>query len=434
MSASKPKNLEFRNFITGIIYSLGIASFLFLAILLVLKVGHDIPALVSFQRWSGISDAINLVFGLPIAFAGAYVAISIASRTQDLSERQQSQQDYRYYEQLHEQLIDNYFDISRAADHLVSAANRFEEAFWGRLKQETSSRFAFMNFIDAEHRRSYIQDMLQQNRDGISDRLSELHQDIREHINGLLEAIDVAFKHAAVNETWELSTADPGYKSLLAEGSNKGLCRAEFTENGREWLLEAKNEILERLDLHQIQDAIDQGENGMHPLLPYCLYVSDLYDLRRKSEDNGWYVEVLLAGYFLMAHESTLDQNSFFNSGALFLMDLIETLPSSEHVRLAFARRHADTEAAFCGTDPVALEEHYAAAIASSKRVDTHTHHLFLVLSRNIQFTHYSPRIRKTRQSLVNHIQRASSTHDAFRSLQVRYEQLQRVEASDKFD
>lgn len=436
---ARKKNQEFRNFTSGIVYSLCIAFVLFLATLLALKLLPQIPDMLTFTRWSGISDAINLIIGLPIAFAGAYVAISIASRTQDLSEKQQAQQDHHYYEQLHEQLIDNYFEISRAADQLVSAANRFEEAFHGRLRHETSSRFAYINFIDEDHRRRYIQEMLEQNRDGISDKLGALHEEIREQIHQLLEAIDLAFKHAAVSETWELATADPDYASLLTDACWMQLCSGDFAvaANGRDWLLEAKNEILERLDLHQIQDAIATEHDSVHPLLPYCLYVSELQDYKRHEARGDWYIEVLVAGYFLMTHVSpqAADGRSFFNSGALFLMDLIHTLPSSEHVRLAFSRRYADTEAVFDGAGLLSDEsDPYAAAIAAGKRLGPHSRHLFMMLARNIQFGHYSPRIRKTREVMAELMTADESERKARLSLlQIRYERLQQS-STDKFE
>lgn len=424
MSNKKPGNQEFRNFTSGIFYSLCIALVLFMVTVILLRVGPEVPRLLDFERWSGVSDAINLIIGLPIAFAGAYVAISIAGRTQDLSERQQSQQDHQYYEQLHEQLIDNYFDISRAVDRLVSASNRFEEAFQGRLRHETSSRFAAINFVNDDHRILYIQAMLEENRDGISDKLAALHEEIREQIHELLEAIDLAFKHASINETWQLACADPGYSSLLTRACEQQLCSGRFSteQSGRDWLLEAKNEILERLDLHRVQDAITTEHDHEHPMLPYCLYVSELHDYRRRSGITDWYVEVLLAGYFLMAHSTRTsgDGRSSFNSGALFLMDLIHTLPSSEHVRLAFSRRHAETLAVFSGALPEDASDHHAAAARASESLDSHSRHLFMMLSRNIQFGHYSPRIRRTRERL----EQLLADEDNLSLLRIRFERL----------
>lgn len=430
MSIKKRKNQEFRNFTSGILYSLCIAFVLFLVTVFLLRLGPEIPRLLDFERWSGVSDAINLIIGLPIAFAGAYVAISIAGRTQDLSERQQSQQDHHYYEQLHEQLIDNYFDISRATDRLVSASNRFEEAFQGRLRHETSSRYVAMNFVDEDHRRRYIQDMLEQNRDGISDKLAELHQEIRQQIHDLLNAIDLAFKHAAVNETWQLASADPNNSSLLTEACERQLCKGRFSpqQSGRDWLLEAKNEILERLDLHQIQDAIATEQDAVHPMLPYCLYVAELHDYKRRSGITDWYVEVLLAGYFLMTHrcQRSADDRSFFNSGALFLMDLIHTLPTSEHVRLAFSRRHAETEAVFKGASLDEVQNQHAVAAQREETLDAHSRHLFMMLSRNVQFGHYSPRIRRTRARMAQLMENDNNLS----LLRIRFERLLQEESS----
>jgi len=424
-------NREFRNFAAGVFYSLCIALALFLLTLAVLRLGPEIPQLLTFARWSGISDALNLIVGLPIAFAGAYVAISIASRTQELSEKQQSQQDHHYYEQLHEQLIDNYFGISRSADQLVSAANRFQEAFLGRLRNETSSGITVLNFIDEDHRRHYIQKMLEQNRDGISDMLHALHEDIRVQIQQLLEMIDLAFKHAAVNETWKLASSDPKYFSLLSEACRQQLCGGAFEQarDGHDWLLRAKDQILERLDLHHVQDAIVGEQGNIHPMLPYCLYIVELQECRRRNVGSGWDIKVLLAGYFLMTHASKQTESGrvFFNSGALFLMDLIHTLPGSEQVRLAFSYRHAMTEAVLEGSAPVEEDRDlHAAAVAASRELSPGSHHLFAMLSRNIQFGHYSARIRKTRQAVERLLAADEKMESSVLSLlQIRYEHLQ---------
>ena len=190
MQMSKKKNQEFKNFTNGIVYFLCIALALFIVTIAFLNFSPDAPKFVDFERWSSITDAINLIIGLPIAFAGAYVAISIAGRAADISEKQQSQQDHIYYEQLHEQLIDNYFKITQSANQLVSAANRFEETFYLLLNRETSAKYGVINFIDDDHRRRYIQEMLVQNRNGISDLLNDIRDDIKQHIFHLIEAID----------------------------------------------------------------------------------------------------------------------------------------------------------------------------------------------------------------------------------------------------
>lgn len=69
MSNKKPGNQEFRNFTSGIFYSLCIALVLFMVTVILLRVGPEVPRLLDFERWSGVSDAINLIIGLPIAFA-----------------------------------------------------------------------------------------------------------------------------------------------------------------------------------------------------------------------------------------------------------------------------------------------------------------------------------------------------------------------------
>lgn len=430
MATEKRKNQEFRNFTSGIIYFLCIALALFLITLGALNLAPDIPKLVDFDRWSSITDAINLVIGLPIAFAGAYVAISIAGRAADISEKQQSQQDHLYYEQLHEQLIDNYFTIAQASNQLVSAANRFEESFYTLLKRETASKYAVINFVDDDHRRRYIQEMLQQNRNGITDALNSIHDDIKQQIFQLLEAIDLAFKYASVNETWQVATSAPGYRSLLSEACHKGLFDGDFSpeHSGQEWLINARSEIMERLDLHQINHTLAAGQGDMHPLLPYCLYICELNDYAGKHRNlaSSWNMEVMLAGYFLMTHacRSEGGERVYFNSGALFLVDLIHSLPTSEHIRLAFAKRFVHTETAFTGTSMQALgDDLYRSALNAYEGLDQNRQRLFLLLAENVQFAHYSTRIRKGRE-LVAQLFEQNPDADELPLLRIRYELL----------
>lgn len=430
MATEKRKNQEFRNFTSGIVYFLCIALALFLITLGALNLAPDIPKLVDFDRWSSITDAINLVIGLPIAFAGAYVAISIAGRAADISEKQQSQQDHLYYEQLHEQLIDNYFAIAQSANQLVSAANRFEESFYTLLKRETASKYAVINFVDDDHRRKYIQEMLVQNRNGITDALNGIHDDIKQQIFQLLESIDLAFKYASVNETWQVATSAPGYRSLLSEACQRGLFDGEFSPglSGQEWLINARSEIMERLDLHQINHTIAAGQNSAHPLLPYCLYICELNDYasQNRGAASSWNMEVLLAGYFLMTHacRSESAERIYFNSGALFLVDLINNLPTSEHIRLAFAKRFVHTETAFTGSSLQALgDDLYGSALNAYEGLDRNRQRLFLLLAENIQFAHYSTRIRKGRE-LAEQLLDCTPVADGVPLLRIRYELL----------
>ena len=138
------KNTDFRNFRLGILYFLIIAFVLFVGVTLMLGSSADLPDVLSVERWSSISDSLNLILGLPIAFSGAYVAIAIASKATDIAAKQQAQETHSYYEGLHEQLIDNYYEITQSANQLVSAANRFEEAFYALLNKETSGNRLYL--------------------------------------------------------------------------------------------------------------------------------------------------------------------------------------------------------------------------------------------------------------------------------------------------
>lgn len=431
----KKKNQEFKNFTHGIVYFLCIALALFIITIAFLNFSPDAPKFVDFERWSSITDAINLVIGLPIAFAGAYVAISIAGRAADISEKQQSQQDHIYYEQLHEQLIDNYFKITQAANQLVSAANRFEETFHLLLNRETSSKYSVINFIDDDHRRRYIQEMLVQNRKGVSDVLNAIRDDIKQHIFHLMEAIDDAFKYSSVNETWNLSTSDPKHISLLAEAQRMHLFIGDshLSHKGQEWMMAAKSEILERLDLHQVSHALGNDQEKSHPLLPFCLYLMELNDFSscHPLGKDKQYLEVLLAGYFLMTHVSMSEQNEriFLNSGALFLVDLIHSLPTSEHIKLAFSKRFLETEASYSGQDiDFKGDNLFDVATHAYMKLDKNSQRLFSLLAQNIQFSHYSPRIRQTRQ-VIQEVLNNYVSGDEIPLLRIKYELLNRSKA-----
>ena len=435
MQKPKKKNQEFKNFTNGIVYFLCIALALFVVTIAFLNFSPDAPRFVDFERWSSITDAINLVIGLPIAFAGAYVAISIAGRAADISEKQQSQQDHIYYEQLHEQLIDNYFQITQSANQLVSAANRFEETFYSLLNRETSSKYSVINFIDDDHRRSYIQEMLVQNRNGIADVLNDIRDDIKQHIFHLIEAIDEAFKYSSVNETWNLSTSDPKHVSLLTEAQKMNLFIGDLhlSHKGQDWMMAAKSEILERLDLHQVSHAIRSDQQKTHPLLPFCLYLTELNDFsaHHPLAKGNQYLEVLLAGYFLMTHVSLSEQDEriFLNSGALFLVDLIHSLPTSEHIKLAFSKRFLETEASYTGQDIETKGDNlFDSANDAYGKLDKNNQRLFSLLAQNIQFSHYSPRIRQTR-TLIQEVLNNHTSGDEIPLLRIKYELLKTVQA-----
>lgn len=398
------KNTDFRNFRLGILYFLIIAFVLFVGVTLMLGSSADLPDVLSVERWSSISDSLNLILGLPIAFSGAYVAIAIASKATDIAAKQQAQETHSYYEGLHEQLIDNYYEITQSANQLVSAANRFEEAFYALLNKETSGKYGVLNFIDHDHRRAYIQDMLAQNRNRITDVLTDIHTDIKSHISQLVSSIDQAFKYSVVNETWNVSVHEPGRRSLLLEACGKGYFQGQFGDgDDRNWLGDAKMEITERLDLQEIGLSISESSDRIHPLLPFCLYVSELDDFRNEAQKpvKGLSFEVLLAGYFLMtnATRSKSGERSFFNSGVLFLVDLIDNLPKPEHIKLAFSHRLQKTESALSGSAAERNEtDLHQKALEAYAKLSTDNKTLFSILAENIQLSNYSPRISKTRK------------------------------------
>lgn len=400
------KSSEFRDFKVGIIFLLCIALILF-AVILWFVSPADTLKLVSFDRWSTVADSINMIIGLPIAFAGAYVAIAIASRTADISARQQSQELHTYYEGLHEQLIDNYYAITQSVNSLVSASNRFEEGFYAFLKRETAAKYAVINFVDDQHKASYIQEMLATNKNGITDVLDRLHTDIKIHTQQLIESIDLAFKYSSINETWNISVRAPGKKVLLLDACEQGYFKGRYIgqADSEDWLSDAKNAVMERLDLQEVSHSLSGANEKVHPLLPFCFYISELNELRESAAiDLGqWSPEVLLAGYFLMTHTSPRESggNVYFNSGALFLADLIDNLPSSEHIKFAFSKRYLETEKIFYGAlDQVDEADLYKVAEQSYASLGDDSKKLFSMLSKNIQLSHYSPRIRSTRKAI----------------------------------
>ncbi len=414
MIDARGKTPEFRNFKLGIVQFLLISLVLFALLIWVLKSIPSITESVGFGQWSTITDWLNLILGVPIAFAGAYVAIAIASRAADIAAHQQAQENYNYYEELHQQLIDNYFGIAQAADQLVSSANRFEEAFFALLTKETSEKYSVINFIDEEHRRKYVQGMLAKNHNGITETLMSIHADIKVNIGKLLGAIELAFKHSIVNETWAISASAPENRNLLVESYLKKLFHGRFSDDAdlSSWLNEAKSAVVERLDLQEISQSIAADGDTAHPLLPFCLYLNELNDHKDRpgALDNNMNLEVLLAGYFLMTHLSAQEasSNTYFNSGALLLVDLLETFPQPDYIKYAFANRLAHiTSVAQGSIVDQAHNDLYQKSVATYQALSDENKALFSLLAENIQLKHYAPRIRKTRniilQVLDNH-------------------------------
>ena len=433
MKPNVRKNQEFRNFKMGITYFLVVALVLFIGMIAVFS-APDTLKQVNFAQWSTISDSINLIIGLPIAFAGAYVAISIASRAADIAARQQSQENHVYYEGLHEQLIDNYYGITQAANRLVSASNRFEEAFYSLLRKETSDKYSVINFIDDEHKISYIQDMLVANKHGVTDTLEALHIDIKTHIQQLIESIDLAFKYSAVNETWNVSVQDPAKKNLLVQACTDGYFSGRFADSDStyNWLSDAKTVIMERLDLQEVSQTI--SEENTHPLLPFCFYISELNEFKKQSkkEYGSWSPEVLLAGYFLMTHYCQGQSNTvYFNTGALFLVDLIDNLPTSEHIKFAFSKRQRQTDT-LLNDDRLITNENslYQVAQQSYSQLDNDNKKLFSLLAENIQLNHYSPQISKTK-ALLEKILKSHQPDTLIPVLHIKYELLSEADKDD---
>lgn len=435
MIEASGKTPEFRNFKLGIVQFLLISLVLFALLIWLLKSIPTITESVGFGQWSTITDWLNLILGVPIAFAGAYVAIAIASRAADIAAHQQAQENYNYYEELHQQLIDNYFGIARAADQLVSSANRFEEAFFALLTKETSEKYSVINFIDDDHRRNYVQGMLAKNHNGITDTLMTIHADIKSNIGNLLEAIELAFKHSIVNETWAISVAAPDNRNLLVECYLKQLFHGRFSDDAdlSSWLNEAKSAVVERLDLQEISQSVSGDGDKAHPLLPFCLYLNELSDYknRNSSLDSNMNLEVLLAGYFLMTHLSAKesDSNTYFNSGALLLVDLLETFPHPDYIKYAFANRLAHITHVSQGTQ-IAQEQSdlHKKSVTTYEALSDENKALFSLLAENIQLKHYAPRIRNTR----NIIQQVLDQHEGEGEvplLQIRYELLSKSAA-----
>ncbi len=434
MKTKMRKNQEFRNFKMGIAYFLVVALILFIGMIVLLSAPGTLEQ-VNFAQWSTISDSINLIIGLPIAFAGAYVAISIASRAADIAARQQTQENHVYYEGLHEQLIDNYYGITQAANRLVSASNRFEEAFYSLLRKETSDKYSVINFIDDEHKISYIQDMLVANKHGVTDTLETLHVDIKNHIQQLIEAIELAFKYSSVNETWNVSVQDPSKQNLLVKACTEGYFTGRFadSESTYNWLHDAKTVVMERLDLQEVSQSISEESN--HPLLPFCFYISELNEFKKQSKKTfgSWSPEVLLAGYFLMTHYCQQQSSAvYFNSGALFLVDLITNLPTSEHIKLAFSKRQLQTET-FAGNDTSISEELslYQQAQSAYSQLDNDNKKLFSMLAENIQLNHYSPQISKTK-SLLEKLLNNHQPNQHIPVLHIKLELLSDADNSDE--
>jgi hypothetical protein len=431
MIDTRSKTPEFRNFKLGIVQFLLLSLVLFALLIWLLKIIPSITESVSFGQWSTITDWLNLILGVPIAFAGAYVAIAIASRAADIAAHQQAQENYSYYEDLHQQLIDNYFGIAQAANQLVSSANRFEEAFFALLTKETSAKYSVINFIDDDHRRNYVQGLLAKNHNGITNTLMTIHSDIKQNIGKLLDAIELAFKHSIVNETWAISVSAPDNRNLLVECFLKKLFHGRFSDDAdlSSWLNEAKAAVVERLDLQEISQSISADSDKAHPLLPFCLYLNELNDYQNRS-GNSINLEVLLAGYFLMTHISAKEDvsNTYFNSGALFLVDLIETFPQPDSIKYAFAKRLAHISSVSQGSIVDHTQDDlYQKSTAAYQALTDENKALFSLLAENIQLKHYAPRIRKTRNTIMQVLD-AHQGEGEVPLLQIKYELLSKSE------
>lgn len=430
MIDTRTRSPEFRNFKLGIIQFLFISLVLFALLVLLFKAMPGFAESIGFEQWSTLSDWLNLILGVPIAFAGAYVAIAIATRAADIAAHQQAQENYSYYEGLHQQLIDNYFGIAQAADQLVSSANRFEEAFFALLTRETSEKYTVINFIDDDHRRNYVQGMLAKNHNGITDTLMTIHADIKLNISALLEAIELAFKHSIVNETWAISVAAPENRNLLVECYLKELFHGRFSEDAdlSSWLNEAKSAVVERLDLQAISQSVSADGDKAHPLLPFCLYLNELNDYRDRSRSryNNMNLEVLLAGYFLMTHLSAKEvgSNTYFNSGALLLVDLLETFPQPDYIKYAFANRLAHITCVAQGSIVVqSNDDLYQRSATTYQTLTDENKALFSLLAENIQLKHYALRIRNTRKMILQVLDEYQGEGE-IPLLQIRYELL----------
>lgn len=290
-------------------------------------------------------------------------------------------------------------------------------------------------------RHAYIQDMLAQNRNRITDVLTDIHADIKSHISQLVSSIDQAFKYSVVNETWNVSVHEPGRRSLLLESCRKGFFQGHFGDgDDLNWLGDAKMEITERLDLQEIGLSISESSDRIHPLLPFCLYVSELDDFRNEAQKpvKGLSFEVLLAGYFLMtnATRSKSGERSFFNSGVLFLVDLIDNLPRPEHIKLAFSHRLQKTENALSGDHAVQNESDlHNKALEAWARLSTDNKTLFSILAENIQLSNYSPRISKTRKVLEKVLDTCQADDTDIPLLQINFELMSKAaDDSDEID
>lgn len=199
-------------------------------------------------------------------------------------------------------------------------------------------------------------------------------------------------------------------------------------------------EITERLDLQEIGLSITESSDRIHPRLPICLYVSELDDFRNEAQMSfkGLSFEVLLAGYFLMtnATRSKSGERSCFNSGVLFLVDLIDNLPRPERVKLAFSHRLQKTESALSGDHAVRNESDlHNKALEAWASLSTDNKTLFSILAENIQLSNYSPRISKTRKVLEKVLDTCQADDTDIPLLRINFELMSKAaDDSDEID
>jgi hypothetical protein len=276
--------------------------------------------------------------------------------------------------------------------------------------------------------------MLAQNHNNITGTLMNIHADIKTNIGKLLEAIELAFKHSIVNETWAISVAAPTNRNLLVECYLKELFHGHFSDDAdlSSWLNEAKSAVVERLDLQAISQSVSGDGDKAHPLLPFCLYLVELNDYKERSAGryNTMNLEVLLAGYFLMTHLSAREvgSNTYFNSGALFLVDLLETFPKPDYIKYAFANRLSHITCVAQGSVVVQSNDNlYQRSDATYQALTDENKALFSLLAENIQLKHYAPRIRNTRK-VIQQVLDEYQGEEEVPLLQIKYELLSKTE------
>jgi len=98
--------------------------------------------------WSSIGDALDIVFGLPIAFAGSVVAILLAERALDVSHRQEYQDNFKYISDAVNSIYEVYWTIGRSLRAYFFCVSELINSYYSSLDDNNEKESFISEYID----------------------------------------------------------------------------------------------------------------------------------------------------------------------------------------------------------------------------------------------------------------------------------------------